>query len=74
MATVNRPSDTLNKLNYYLNHCPHKDWDHFSQDEQAQMIEEDLFAGRSVSIVLTSVITIGMLLSAATLAYVVLTT
>lgn len=38
----------------------------FSTDERRAMMEEDLFAGRSVSTVLLAIVTMGMLLMAGT--------
>lgn len=71
MATVQRPTDNLsNKLAWYLNHAPHSAWDRFSASEQQQMVEDDLFAGRSVSLLLSSVITVGLVMAAVSLAIV----
>jgi hypothetical protein len=71
MATVQHPTDNLsNKLSWYLNRAPHSVWDSFSAAEQQQMVEDDLFAGRSVSLLLSAVVTVGMLMAAASLAIV----
>jgi hypothetical protein len=67
MATVTRRSTALDKLAWYLGHCRHSQWDKFNPDEQTKMVEDDLFAGRSVSLVLVSLIAVGMVLSAVTL-------
>jgi hypothetical protein len=64
MATANPPqSNVLAKLSWHLSHTPHCVWDRFSADEQRQMIEDDLLAGRNVSMVLASLITAGLVLS-----------
>lgn len=70
MATIGQGTSHLEKLGWYLGHCNHQQWDRFSTDSQQRMVEEDLSAGTSVSLVLGSLITIGMLLSAITLAVV----
>lgn len=64
MATA-QPTGTnpLDKLSYYLAQGQHNVWDRFSPDEQRQMLEDDLAAGRSVSLVLAALITAGMLMS-----------
>jgi hypothetical protein len=68
MATVQRPTENLsNKLSWYLNRGPHNVWDRFSASEQQQMVEDDLFAGRSVSLLLSSVITVGLVMAAVSL-------
>ena len=72
MATLSRPSANLDKLSWYFSHCHHDQWDRFSRDEQAAMVDDDLAAGRSVSLVLVSLIGMGMLLSAVTLIAVLL--
>lgn len=66
MATVTRRSTELDKLSWYLGHCRHSQWDRFNAAEQAKMVQDDLFAGRSVSMVLVSLIAVGMVLSAIT--------
>jgi hypothetical protein len=73
MATVQRPPDNLTaKLSWYLNRGPHNVWDRFSPDQQQQMVEDDLFAGKSVSLLLSSVITVGLVMAAVSLAIVLL--
>jgi hypothetical protein len=73
MATAPRPSnDYSSKLAWYLNRGPHNVWDRFSASEQQQMVEEDLFAGKSVSLLLSSVITVGLVMAAVSLAIVLL--
>ena len=72
MATASKGSTGLEKLGWYLEHCNHGAWDRFSADEQRAMVDEDLTAARSVSLVLGSLITAGMLLAAVTLLIVVL--
>lgn len=74
MSTANpHQSPDLQKLSWFLEHRVHDVWDRFSPAEQEQMVNEDLFAGTSVSILLGSLITVGMLLSIITLATVILT-
>jgi hypothetical protein len=73
MATVTQRSTELDKLSWYLGHCRHSQWDKFNAVEQARMVRDDLFAGRSVSMVLISLITVGMVLSAVTLLAVLIT-
>ena len=73
MATISRSSGISEKLSWYFSHCPHDLWDRFSGDDQSRMVEDDLLAGRSVSLVLVSLITAGLLLSAITLAVVLWT-
>jgi hypothetical protein len=73
MATVNRNSSTLDKLGWYLGHREHTAWDKFSADDRQQMIEEDLLAGRSVSLVLVALISTGLLLSIVSLLVVIAT-
>jgi hypothetical protein len=67
MATVTPRATQLDKLSWYLSHCPHRQWDRFNAEQQARMVDDDLFAGRSVSMVLVSLIAVGMVLSAVTL-------
>ncbi len=55
------------KLGWYRKHCNHSIWDQFSEDQQESMLGDDLFAGHSVSLVLVSIVTLGLLLSAITL-------
>jgi hypothetical protein len=42
-------------------------WDRFSAEDKENMLAEDLAAGTRVSLVLTALITIGLVLSAVTL-------
>jgi hypothetical protein len=72
MATASKGSIGLEKLGWYFEHCNHAVWDRFSPDEQQAMVDDDLTAARSVSLVLVSLITAGMLLAAVTLVIVVL--
>jgi hypothetical protein len=73
MATIQRPAtDHTSKLSWYLSHAQHGIWDRFSPSEQQKMVDEDLFAGQSVSLLLTSVITVGLLMAAASLVIVLL--
>ncbi len=68
MATIHQPAtDHASKLSWYLSHAPHNVWDRFSASEQQQMVDEDLFAGKSVSLLLSSVITVGLMMAAASL-------
>lgn len=62
----------LAKLSWYLNHEQHSMWDRFSADEQRQMVEDDLFAGKSVSLLLASLITVGLAMSIVSLAVICL--
>lgn len=73
MATAN-PSGTnnLDKLAWYLDHRTHTVWDTFSADQQRKMIEDDLSAGTSVSLVLAALITAGLVMSIVTVLAVVL--
>jgi hypothetical protein len=73
MPTTSLKPTSLDKLSWYLGHCPHTQWDRFKMAEKAQMVEEDLAAGRSVSAVLISLVTMGMVLSAVTLIAILLT-
>lgn len=73
MATVHRPGpNSLEKLSWYLGHCKHTVWDQFSDQERKRMIDDDIAAGISVSLVLGSLITAGMVLAIVTLAAVLL--
>ncbi|MEX2112568.1 MAG: hypothetical protein WD845_05245 [Pirellulales bacterium] len=73
MATVHQPAtDYASKLTWYLDHAQHNVWDRFSASEQQQMVEEDLFAGKSVSLLLASVITVGLVMAAVSLLIVLL--
>lgn len=68
MASTIRPaSNYLAKLSWYVSHASHSVWDRFSADEQQRMIHDDLLAGTSVSLVLFSVITAGLVMSIVTL-------
>lgn len=72
MATVSHPTKNREKLGWYLDHCNHAIWDQFSPDQQESMLGDDLFAGRSVSLVLGSIVVVGMLLCGLTLVAVLL--
>jgi hypothetical protein len=63
MATINPESGTLAKLGWYLDHHAHSVWDQFNSQQQQQMVEDDITAGISVSMLLVALITSGMLLS-----------
>jgi hypothetical protein len=64
MATANlRQADPLAKLSWHLSHLPHQVWDRFSVEEQKRMVEDDLFAGKSVSLELAALITVGLAMS-----------
>ena len=65
-------SNTLEKLSWYLGHKQHTVWDQFDTDQQRQMVEEDLLAGKSVSLLLVSLITAGLVLSMITVLAVVI--
>jgi hypothetical protein len=73
MATLSQTPSELNKLSWYFDRCQHAQWDRFSPDQQARMVREDLLAGRNVSLLLGSLITAGLVLSAVTLAVVLAT-
>ncbi len=67
MATMqSAPTSHAEDLSWYLNHARHSVWDHFKADQQQQMVEDNLAAGRTVSLVLFSLITAGLLMSIAT--------
>ena len=73
MASIAKAtSNGLDKLGWYLAHQEHTVWDGFGAESQRQMVDDDLAAGKQVSIVLVSLITTGMLLSLATLIIVLL--
>ncbi len=57
------PADHLEKLSWYLSHTRHTVWDAFSDDQQQDMLNDDLFAGKSVATLLFSVITAGLVMS-----------
>ena len=67
MATISHDPKNREKIGWYLSHCNHNIWDQFSPDQQESMLDEDLFAGRSVSLVLGSIVVMGLMLSAVTL-------
>lgn len=74
MATASTSSrHGLEKLSWYLANNRHTVWDRFSPETQRSLIEEDLTAGKSVSMVLISVISAGMVMSMIALAYVLMT-
>ena len=74
MANANKArSGTLEKLSWYLEHHAHSVWDRFSADQQQKMVEEDLMAGVSVSMVLMSLITAGLVLTIVTVCAVLIT-
>lgn len=73
MATANPSgSGNLDKLGWYLDHHTHTAWDTFSADQQRKMIEDDLSAGTSVSLLLAALITVGLVMSIVTVLTVVL--
>jgi hypothetical protein len=63
MTTVQPTGNPLEKLSFYLANGQHSVWDKFTPEQQRQMVEDDLAAGRSVSLVLAALITAGMLMS-----------
>jgi hypothetical protein len=74
MAMANSAgTNNLEKVSWYLNHHMHTVWDRFNADQQDRMIDDDLRAGTSVSMVLISVITTGMVLATITLLVVLAT-
>lgn len=63
MATVHLGGrNNLEKLSWYFDHCKHAVWDSFDPEQQNRMIEDDLSAGKSVSMVLGSLIATGLVL------------
>jgi hypothetical protein len=72
MATVG-PTRLVDKLNWYNSSRAHSVWDRFTAEDKEQMLADDLAAGTRVSLVLTALITIGLVLSAVTLIAVLLT-
>ena len=66
MATAPTQPKLIQKLSWYTAGARHSVWDRFSPDEQERMLEDDLNAGTSVSLVLFALITAGMLLSVVT--------
>jgi hypothetical protein len=66
MATAGQ-SRLVDKLNWYTASRAHSVWDRFSAEDKENMLAEDLAAGTRVSLVLTALITIGLVLSAVTL-------
>ena len=73
MAVVHAKTNNRQKLTWFLSHRPHQLWDQFSPEQQEEVVGDDLSAGLSVSMVLGSLITAGMLLCIATLAAVIAT-
>ncbi len=66
MATAG-PTRLVDKLNWYTTSRAHSVWDRFSADDQERMLSDELAAGTQVSLVLTALITIGLVLSVVTL-------
>ena len=67
MATVQPTKPTLTeKLSWYTDHARHSVWDRFSAEEQERMLNDDLSAGASVPLLLFALITLGLVLSIAT--------
>lgn len=67
MAVVEVKTGNRQKLSWFMNHRPHQLWDQFSPEQQEEMVGDDLSAGVSVSMVLGSLITTGMILCIVTL-------
>ena len=57
----------VDKLNWYTTSRAHNVWDRFSAEDKESMLADDLSAGTSVSLLLTALITVGLVLSAVTL-------
>lgn len=55
------------KLDWYNATRAHSVWDRFSLEDKEQMLADDLTAGTRVSLVLSALITIGLVLSIVTL-------
>jgi len=72
MATAG-PSRLVDKLNWYTTSRAHSVWDRFPAEDKEHMLADDLSAGTSVSLLLTALITVGLVLSIVTLAGVLLT-
>ena len=62
-SDVRLASGHLAMLSWYLNHAQHSVWDRFSSDQQRQMVEDDLTAGISVSLLLYLLIMVGLTMS-----------
>jgi hypothetical protein len=71
MATAG-PTRLVDKLDFYNATRSHTVWDRFTVEDKERMLADDLAAGTSVSLVLSTLITIGLVLSAVTLAAVLL--
>ena len=71
MASVQPTTKLVDKLTWYTSTARHAVWDRISADEKERMLADDLAAGVRVSLVLTALITAGMLLCIATLLAVV---
>lgn len=74
MATITRTPTNRDSLAWYLGHCNHAEWDQFSVEAQERMVQDDLSAGRNVSLILLALVTTGLVLSAVTLLVVLATT
>jgi hypothetical protein len=73
MATVGHSQGKLvDKLGWYTEHYRHNVWDRFSAEDRERMLRDDLTAGTRVSLLLASLITTGLVLSAVTLVAVLL--
>ena len=73
MATITHASTNRDSLAWYLGHCSHAEWDHFGLEEQERMVQDDLSAGRNVSLILFALVTTGLVLAAVTLLVVIAT-
>ena len=63
----------VDKLSWYNSSRAHQVWDRFSADDKERMLADDLAAGTRVSLVLSALITVGLILSIVTLIGVLLT-
>ena len=65
MATVSQPDDLKKELGINADHCP-TFRTRFNFEQQKALIDEDLFAARSVISVLFAIVTGGLVLGAST--------
>ncbi len=70
MATAG-PTRLVDKLNWYTASRAHSVWDRFATEDQERMLADDLAAGTRVSLVLSALISIGLILSIVTLVAVI---
>jgi len=74
MATAHHHGSKLReKLSWYTARGPHRVWDRFNVEEQERMLQDDLSAGTSVSLLLFALIATGLVLSIVSLLAIVAT-